>query len=189
MRLSRYGHIRFFARESLHGRSITCHRHGERLVPGSDEQHNRPRRFGGRGEIKLQRQPEIARAENTSWLSRLKQWHPPGADRSEYRSKRFSAFRQVKQSRCNRRGRVLTKDDPVLIQLSEAIAEQVARDTGKSVLQIREATPAGGHQFADDEERPSITYKVEGEGYGALLSVRLHKRQIRGCDIFCQLLT
>ena len=70
--------------------------------------------------------------------------------------------------------RRLAADDARLLEVAQAIGQQVGGDAGHAGLQIRVSEPAAEQQLAHDEQGPAIADEFERLGQRAVLVVAPH---------------
>src|ERR1700716_2553500 len=66
-------------------------------------------------------------------------------------------------------------EDAGLLELAQPVGEQVRRDSGQPVAQVRVATCPLQRQLADDQQRPAIADDVERLRHSAVLIVGPHR--------------
>ena len=78
------------------------------------------------------------------------------------------------RGRDRRRGRD-SLDHPVLLEIAEAIGQQVRGDAGQAVPKIGVASLAPDQQLPHDEQAPPVTDRVQRQREPAELIVRTHR--------------
>ena len=71
-------------------------------------------------------------------------------------------------------GAASRRTSPLILELSQALAQQVGSDAGQAVLEIGVPAPALEQQLPDDEHRPPVANHVESLGHSAVLVIGPH---------------
>lgn len=95
------------------------------------------------------------------------QRHPPPAKFREDWSQLFPARRQLDAM-------AALLHDARVFEFTQASGEQVCRDAGKSVLQLRVSKRSSREKLSNDEHRPTVTDDLQGLGKRTVLMVGSH---------------
>ena len=94
----------------------------------------------------------------------------PAAEREHDRDELLSVLGELVDVRRRGGWQLAARDDPVALELTQPLAEDVRRDTRQAVTQIGES-PRTEDELSQHEQRPALADEVEGAGDAALLLV------------------
>src|SRR5918999_5238703 len=93
----------------------------------------------------------------------------PTRDVEDDRLEPAAELRQFVHSGPGRRWQRTPLDQPLVLEMSEPIGEQIGPDPGKPIEKVLEP-PRPKQQLTNDQERPSTADDIEGLGHAAILA-------------------
>jgi len=130
-------------------------------------------------EAQLQRQHEPAAAKGVSGARIVKVGRSPSRQLLHHQPELLPPHRELEERRGDGGRRRLPAQDTCLLELPQPIDEQVRRDPGQAVAQIRISAGPPNQQLAHDQQGPSVPYHVESLGYRTVLAIGPHDSTLR----------